>query len=302
MSDVAALMLRACQHKIVIPGFNIPYLPMMEPVVRALRDCGSFGLIEVARLEWEKFQAKSLKAVKETYDRCGDARFTRLHLDHVPVIDEDHCRVDYLAIIKEALALGYESVMVDGSRLPLAENIAATRNVVELAHAQNVPVEAELGAVAGHEKDGVMDYESLFASAKGFTDLEEAHSFVTQTKVDWLSIAFGNIHGAISKAQSGQKKVTARLAIDHLQKLRQVAPVPMVLHGGSGIEPVCIRQAVADGIGKINIGTTIRQAYEKNLPASQDKALNAVYDSVCDLIKNELHILGSAQRILGKNA
>jgi len=79
------------------------------------------GFIAVARPEWMKFQARSMKAVYEEYQRVKDERYVRLHLDHVPVIDEDGLTVDYQAIIREAIQLGFQSVMVDGSRLPLAE-------------------------------------------------------------------------------------------------------------------------------------------------------------------------------------
>src|ERR1019366_4468077 len=97
----------AWKAKIVIPAFNIPYLPMMKPVIRALRDAKCFGLVTVARLEWLKFEAGSLKAVLDEYQRIKDRRYVRLHLDHVPVIDEDHLRVDYRATIEEAIRLGY---------------------------------------------------------------------------------------------------------------------------------------------------------------------------------------------------
>ncbi|MCF7853708.1 MAG: class II fructose-bisphosphate aldolase, partial [Candidatus Pacebacteria bacterium] len=135
MSETSVLMLRARENAAVIPAFNIPYLPIIEPVIAALQSRNAFGLIEVARLEWRKFQSGSLEAVKAEYDRHKDGRLTRLHLDHVPVIDEDNKRVDYVSIIKEAIALEYDSVMVDGSRLSLDDNIAATREVAELAHA-----------------------------------------------------------------------------------------------------------------------------------------------------------------------
>ena len=205
MSDTSNIMQRAYQNKIVIPAFNIPHLPMMEPVISALRDTESFGLIEVARLEWEKFSSKSMAAIHDTYEKCKDEKFTRLHLDHIPVIDEDHKLVDYMAIISEAINLGFQSVMVDGSRLPLNDNIEATRKVVELAHSHNIPVEAELGAVIGHEDGPMPSYEELFESGQGFTRIEEAKLFVEQTKVDWLSVAFGNIHGAISDAKKSEK-------------------------------------------------------------------------------------------------
>ena len=148
---VAEIVTKASNVGIVVPAFNIPYLPMMSATVQALRDTNSFGLIMVARLEWVKFEAHSIEAVAAEFRRVGDPQHTRLHLDHVPAIDEDNLRVDYVADITRALAAGYESVMVDGSRLSLAENIAATRQIVGLAHARGVLVEGELGAVMGHE-------------------------------------------------------------------------------------------------------------------------------------------------------
>jgi hypothetical protein len=136
------LIRRALNAGTVLPAFNIPYLPMVEPVVRALRDCNSVGLVMAARLEWIKFETESPEALKAEYDKYKLPGHTRLHLDHVPVIDEDNLRVDYLDDIRRALDAGYESVMVDGSRLPLDENIACTKSVVELAHAAGVPGEA----------------------------------------------------------------------------------------------------------------------------------------------------------------
>ena len=79
------------------------------------------------------------------------------------------------------------------------------------------------------------------------------------------------------------------------------AAIPMVLHGGSGIQQRSILDAVQNGIAKINIGTTIRQAYEEYMDESADKASQAVYDSVCDLVKSELRIAGTADKITGAN-
>lgn len=301
MNNVSFIMEQAYQKKIVIPALNIPHLPMMEPVIAALKDTKTFGLIEVARLEWEKFNSKSMRAIKETYDKYKDERFTRLHLDHIPVIDEDNKFVDYINIIKEAIALGYESVMVDGSRLAFEENVAVTKNVVQLAHSHNIPAEAELGAVVGHEEGPAPSYEELFESGRGFTDMLQAERFVKETQVDWLSIAFGNVHGAISKSKLNDKKVAARLDIAHLRKLQNVAAIPMVLHGGSGIQQKYILEAVQNGITKINIGTTIRQAYEKYMKESSEKAYKAVYENVCDLVTNELCVAGKADEIVNQS-
>ena len=281
----------------VVPAFNIPYLPMMKPVVAALGYTGAFGLIQVARLEWEKFQARSLKAIRDEYEAAKDERCTRLHLDHVPVIDEDNKRVDYRAIIAEAIALGYQSVMVDGSRLPLAENIAATRQMAEMAHAAGVPLEAELGAVLGHEAGPLPPYDELFASGKGFTDADDAARFVRETGADWLSVAIGNVHGAITAVRRDKKKVEARLNIEHLKRIRRVTGVPLVLHGGSGIRREYILAAVKEGIAKINVGTAIRQPYEVGAKQSAKAAEEATYRATVAVITSELGIAGSAARI-----
>ena len=288
------LILNAWQAGTVVPAYNIPYLPMMESVVRALRDTNSFGLIAVARPDWEKFGAESPKAVRDEYERVKDERYTRLHLDHVPVIDEDDQQVDYLAILTEALDLGYESVMVDGSRLSLEENIAATKQVVERAHAVGVPVEAELGAVLGHEEGPLPPYEELFASGRGFTDPDEAKRMVGETGVDWLSVAIGNVHGAISAAKRDEKKIAARLNIEHLKTLREATQRPWVLHGGSGIQKTYVLQAFRAGIAKINVGTAIRQPYAANRNASVESAQEAVYQTMLTVIREDLEVEGSA--------
>ncbi len=273
----------------VIPAFNIPYLPMMEPVIAALRETDSFGLIAVARLEWIKFEARSMRAVFEEYQRVKDERFTRLHLDHIPVIDEDNLRVNFEAEIRDAIELGYESVMVDGSRLSLKENIRATRKITDMAHAAGVPVEGELGAVFGHETGLLPPYEELFATGKGFTSPEEAKRFVAETEVDWLSVAIGNVHGPL---MDHCQKVEARLDLAHLQRIYEATRIPLVLHGGSGIKREYILGATRHGIAKINIGTMIRRAYQEALLFSQAAAQQAVHDATVRILR-ELGLQGS---------
>ena len=295
MRDTRELMLNAWKARTVIPAFNIPHLPMMEPIVRALREAQTVGLIAVARLEWMKFASGSVRAIYEEYQRVKDERYTRLHLDHVPVIDEDGQRVNYLSILREAAGLGYQSLMLDGSRLPLAENISATQAAVEIARGAGLPLEAELGAVLGHESGPLPPYEELFASGKGFTDPDEARRFVEQTGVDWLSVAVGNIHGAISGAAKDRKKPTARLNVQHLRRIARAVQRPLVLHGGSGIDQACILAGVREGIAKINIGTVLRQAYETASRASVAAGQSAVHAGALKIITEELEIAGSAK-------
>jgi ketose-bisphosphate aldolase len=283
---------------VAIPGWNVPYLPMIPPVVAAIRDTNSFGLISVARVDWMKFEAASVRSVFDEYQKHKDLRHTRLHVDHVPVIDEDGQRVlDCEYVLAEAADLGYDSIMIDGSRLPLEDNIAVTRRIVEVAHKTNVAVEAELGAVMGHEPGPLPPYDQLFASGKGFTNPDEARRFVAETGLDWLSIAIGSVHGAISAGLKDQKKVQAKLNIDHLKRIRVATPVPLVLHGGTGIPKHYIQAAIKEGIAKINVAMAIRQPYEQTRAQSVIQAQDAVYETTVRLIREELEVEGLATLI-----
>jgi len=291
----------AVEKGLVVPGFNTPYLPMVEPIIRAAVDQDAFALVETARPEWIKFEARGPDAVMEEFQKWNQPDYVHMHLDHVPVIDEDGLEVDYLSIIKQALDLGYQSVMVDGSRLSLEENIKATRQVVEMAHSVGVPVEAELGAVLGHEAGPLPPYEELFESGRGFTDVEEAKRFVQESGCDWLSVAVGSIHGAISGAARYERKVEARLNLDHLDKLRQATGVPLVLHGGSGVKRENVLAAIKKGIAKINIGTEIRQAYEEALSETGDvrAAQDATYERTCWVIRDYFGLAGTRSQLVG---
>ena len=298
--NIKDIMRRAFQKGIVIPAFNIAHLPMLKPVVDTLKELKAFGLVEVARPDVEKFGAKSFRAVRDDFQKLADPRCCRLHQDHIPVIDEDGKRVEWRPLIQDALKLGYHSVMVDGSRLPFEENAAVTRETVQMAKPFNAAVEAELGAVLGHEAGPMPPYEELFRSGKGFTRPEDAARFVKETGVDWLSVAVGNIHGAISGAAKNQAKVEARLNIEHLKKLAKATNVPLVPHGGSGINQQCVLDGIKAGIAKINVGTNIRQPYDKALldrPGDIAYAQSKVAETMRDLIVNYYHIAGSAEKL-----
>jgi len=295
---------RAREAKTVIPAFNIPFLPMVKPVIAAIVDEKSIAMIQVARLEWEKFQSQSLEAVAEEYNKYAKPDFTLLHLDHIPVIDEDNRTVDYMPVMERAIKVGYQSVMLDGSRLPLDGNIEATKRVSELAHSCGVAVEAELGCVSGHESGGIgMSYEELFRTKKGFTDILEAKRFAAQSGCDWLSVAVGSVHGAIAENTRKDKKPEALLDITHIAALREaVGGMPMVLHGGSGIKQQYILNAIENGISKINVGTEIRQSYELAIEEKGgdiEYARHQVYQRTRWVISEFLKTSGSQKKLYG---
>lgn len=180
MSLVPDLVRQAHALRAAIPAFNVPYLPMMAPIVQAVVDHDCVAMIMTARPEWFKFESRGLAAVAEAYVEHARPGYTWLHLDHIPVVDEEQRPVDYLPLIREALALGYQSVMIDGSRLDLAANIGATRAVADLAHAAGRLCEAELGAVLGHEAGPLPAYDDLFRTGQGFTRVDDAERFAAE--------------------------------------------------------------------------------------------------------------------------
>lgn len=154
-----------------------------------------------------------------------------LHLDHCGDFDE----------ILTAIHEGFDSVMADGSLLPLDENIAFTKKVVEVARNFGVDVEGELGHV------GVAMESDDFSKKEFFTKPDEVTRFTEETGVTSLAVSFGSAHGLY--------KFPPKLDIDHLIELRNATGTPLVLHGGTGIGDDQLKAAFANGINKINIGT-----------------------------------------------
>ncbi len=296
--DTRIIVRKALENGLVIPAFNIPHPPMLKPIAQAIVDENSVAMIQVARLEWEKFESGSLENIANEYAKYAVEGHTLLHLDHVPVIDEDHKEVDYMALIRRAIVAGYGSVMVDGSRLSLEGNIKCTREVADVAHAAGIPVEAELGAVMGHETEQTsIPYEEIFAKKMGFTRVDEALKFVQESECDWLSVAVGSVHGAIADNLLDKKKPAAKLDIERIAELRNALNIPLVLHGGSGIVEDYITRGIKAGIAKINVGTELRQPYERAMREKNDVeyARECVYTRCRELIRDFLHTADDAK-------
>ena len=290
--DTRIIVRKALENGLVIPAYNIPHPPMLKPIAQAIVDENSVAMIQVARLEWEKFESGSLENIANEYAKYAVEGHTLLHLDHVPVIDEDHKEVDYMALIRRAIVAGYGSVMVDGSRLSLEGNIKCTREVADVAHAAGIPVEAELGAVMGHETEQTsIPYEEIFAKKMGFTRVDEALKFVQESECDWLSVAVGSVHGAIADNLLDKKKPAAKLDIERIAELRSALNIPLVLHGGSGIVEDYITRGIKAGIAKINVGTE-RAMREKN---DVEYARECVYTRCRELIRDFLHTADDAK-------
>ena len=168
-----------------------------------------------------------------------------LHLDHGKSYELAARCIDH----------GYTSVMIDGSKLPFAENCSVTRKVVDLAHAANVSVEGELGHVTHNDDPGTGDNSSYF------TRPADAQKFVAETEVDSLAVAVGTAHGFY--------KGEVRLDFDRLKAIKAATgATALVLHGGSGVPDDLLRQAIRCGISKINFGTALKNAFTRAVKKS----------------------------------
>lgn len=151
-------------------------------------------------------------------------------------------------LVHEAVELGFGSVMYDASKLDYDENVARTREVADFCHSHGVWVEAELGEVGG--KDGAH-------APHVRTDPDEAAAFVRDTGVDALAVAVGTSHAMVTR--------NATLDFDLIRRLRDAVPVPLVLHGSSGVPHHDLTRAVAAGMTKVNIATTLNVAFTNAL-------------------------------------
>jgi len=198
-----------------------------------------------------------------------------VHLDHSTDPEE----------ISACVALGYSSVMFDGSRLPFEENAAVTRAIVEQAHRAGAWVEAELAGVAGHEDT------SSDAVAGELTDPAQAAEFVQRTGVDALAAAVGTVHGFTA--------TPVHIDFARLRAIAAAVDVPLVLHGASGLDAAELRAAVAAGIAKVNINAELRRGYlgalrgalnggGDDVPRLQDTAVAAM----AEIAAEKLTLLG----------
>ena len=200
----------------------------------------------------------------------------------------DHAKT--MAQIECALELGFSGVMIDASLAPLEENIALTRRAVELAHAQGVPVEAELGHVGDSQIVASEELQQTY-----LTRVDEAERFVKETGVDALAVSIGTLHGLY--------RGKPHLDFDRIANLRAACPIPLVLHGGSDTPDEDIRRAIEIGIDKINIWTDVRipflQALKEKLDGPVQKievkeALAPARAAATEVIRQKNRLLGSA--------
>ncbi|GGK14388.1 fructose-bisphosphate aldolase [Streptomyces camponoticapitis] len=240
VSAAAASATRADQHPYGIAAFNVITLEHAEAIAAGAERAGRPAILQISEnaVKFHGGRLTAVAAATAAVARASDAPLS-LHLDHV----------ESAALLRAADGEGFSSVMFDASRLSYGANVAATAEAVAWGHARGIWIEAELGKVGG--KDGE---PPLGAHAPGVrTDPAEAVAYVRDTGVDALAVAVGSSHAMTDR--------TAALDHDLIGALRRAVPVPLVLHGSSGVPDAEIRQAVAAGMVKINVGTALNTAF-----------------------------------------
>ena len=241
MNDMLA---KARASKIAVGAFEFWSLDSAFAVVETANKLGSDVILQVGH--YERDYCGGYPNVRKIAEMAAEksAHGVALHLDHAEDYDE----------VLRALDAGFTSVMIDGSALPLAENIKLACRVVEAAKKYGASVEAELGRLSGAE--GTMENAEEFQ-----TDPAEARLFVAETGVDALAVAIGTAHGFY--------KSTPKINIARLREIAALVSIPLVLHGGSGTPADKVAESIRHGVAKVNICTEFIAAYGKGYVEAQ---------------------------------
>jgi fructose-bisphosphate aldolase class II len=224
----ADLLHTAVARRTAVGAFNVIHLETAEALVAAAEDAALPVILQISQNCVAYHGGLEPIARATLAVAAGSQAHVAVHLDHAE--DEE--------LTRQAIDLGFGSVMFDGAALDYERNVEATVRVVEYAHANDVFVEAELGEIGG--KDG--------AHAPGVrTDPDEARRFVDETGVDALAVAVGSSHAMTER--------TAALDLGLVARLHAAVPVPLVLHGSSGVSDETIVSAIRSGITKVNVST-----------------------------------------------
>mmetsp|Transcript_35765 Transcript_35765/g.89858 ORF Transcript_35765/g.89858 Transcript_35765/m.89858 type:complete len:376 (-) Transcript_35765:29-1156(-) len=275
----ASIMAAAAAGRYAVGAFNVYDLVGASAVVAAAEECGSSVMLQIhpAALRSPVGGAALAAGCLALAKRA--AVDVTLHLDHALAEQWE-----------DALRLGFDSVLVDGSNLSYEDNLALTARAVEVCHARGLAVEAEIGRLSGTE-DGLTVAE---VEAK-MTDPTQAAQFVAATGVDLLAVCIGNVHGRYPPAGP-------QLDLDRLRRIRAAVPphVGLVLHGASGVPAHLVRECIALGVVKFNVNTEVRAAY---LDAIRDPAAasldlaqlqEAAQARMAEVVRDKLALFGSA--------
>lgn len=236
-----------------VGSFSVANMEMVLGVLKAAKELNAPVILQIAEVRLKQSPLEIIGPLMVAAAENADTPVA-VHFDHGKTKDK----------IREALELGFTSVMFDGSHLPLDENIAETREIMKMAEEYDAAVEAEIGCVGGSEDES----EDI---AINCTKPEDAVRFEAETGVDALAIAIGNAHGNYKSAP--------KLRFDILEECERLVDAPLVLHGGTGISPEDFVKCSKTGIKKINIATATFDSVEKTVCGCyNNKSIHGYYD------------------------
>ncbi|MDK2902756.1 MAG: fructose-bisphosphate aldolase, class [Clostridiales bacterium] len=268
---------KAREKGYAIGAFNMSNMEILQAIVQAAEIENAPVIVQASQAALKYAGVDYIEAMGKLAAQKASVPVA-LHLDHGTDFN----------LIMLCIRHGFTSVMIDGSKYQFEENIAITKKVVEIAHAVDVSVEAELGKIGGTE-----DHITVSEKEALYTEPEEAVQFAKETGVDSLAISIGTAHGPY--------KGEPKLDFDRLATIRSMLDIPIVLHGASGVPDDSIRKAVERGVCKINIDTEIRQSFTKAVreiladnSAEYDprKILGAAKETMVETVRNKMRLFG----------
>lgn len=239
------MLKKAMNERYIVPAFNFANFEILRGVLDTAKELKSPMILQISESAMNYFSDELLSGIVQAIRKIKHP--ISIHLDHGKT----------LSVVKRAIRLGFDSVMIDGSTLPFAKNVKLTKSVVDFAHSKNVSVEGELGVLAVSNDDGML------SDGERFTSPKQAKEFVALTGVDSLAVSIGTNHGV--NKYIGEPKIR----YDILKKIEKEIPsIPIVLHGASLVEQKYIQDINNFG-GKIDraIGNEnlLKNAYKTHI-------------------------------------
>ncbi|MDQ7143605.1 class II fructose-bisphosphate aldolase [Mammaliicoccus lentus] len=231
----------AYQNGYGVGAFSAHNAETILGILEAAEEEQSPVMIQVGQKVIQTLGMEAMKNLIDIYEK----QFTipiSIHLDHSRTFDQT----------MQAIQLGFQSVMFDGSALDIDENTDITRTVAKIAKSLNIGSEGEIGKIGGTEDDISIDEKDAL-----ITNVNEALTFVEATDVDYLAISIGTAHGLY--------KQTPSIRFERLNEISSAVQRPIVLHGGSDVPDEQVKKAISLGISKINVDTELRQAFTKGI-------------------------------------
>lgn len=240
ITSVKEILTKAKEGGYAVGAFNTTNMETTRAIVEAAREMHSPVIIQITEKTLDYAGGRQIfNIVKNMAEMYAPEIPIGIHLDHGKSFD----------ICKRCVEIGFNSVMIDGSRKQLSDNILITKNVVEYCHGKGVDVQGELGSVPyiGEMDAGDVDWD------KYMTDPEEAAEFVEKTGIDTLAVAIGNAHGFVKERSEPDYA--------RLEKIRANVTVPIVLHGASDWENGRVKEVVKRGVNCFNVDTATRVSF-----------------------------------------